>query len=352
MTVRYQHILEQLRQNPGTWLVTGASGFIGSNLAETLLRLEQRVLGLDNFSTGYRHNLEDVLASVTPEQWSRFKFMDGDIRDLDTCRQACQGADYVLHQAAIGSVPRSIEDPLYINSNNLDGFLNMMIASRDAGVQRFVYAASSAAYGDHPGLPNVEDDMGRLLSPYAVTKYANELYAEVFARCYDFQSIGLRYFNIFGKRQDPQGAYAAVIPRWFINLLKNKAVHIYGDGGTSRDFCFIDNCVQANILAAVTQNPEATGKVYNVAFGQQTTLNELFELIKEMAARFGSEVRESLPVYTGFRPGDIRHSLADISRARDILGYEPLYSVREGLEITGRWFCSLGVQEKTQEAIR
>ncbi len=335
----YQVILSQLARNPRKWLVTGAAGFIGSNLVEALLMMDQEVVGVDNFATGYRHNLEDVQTSLSTAQWERFKFIQGDICDLNTCRQACQDTDYVLHQAAIGSVPRSVEDPLFTNVNNVSGFLNILLASRDAGVKRLVYAASSATYGDHPGLPKVEEEIGRPLSPYALTKYVNELYAQVFAQCYGFQTIGLRYFNIFGRRQDPEGAYAAVIPRWFSALAAGEQVYIFGDGETSRDFCYIDNCVQANILAATVQDPAALDKVYNVAFGQRTTLNELFYIIRDLVAQTEHGAQEELPEYQDFRPGDVRHSLADISRAERLLGYSPAYSVRQGLERTAEWYC-------------
>ena len=265
---------EQLRQHPATWLVTGAAGFIGSNLVETLLRLGQRVVGLDSFATGHRRNLDEVRALVGDEAWRRCTFLEGDIRDATTCREACTGVDYVLHQAALGSVPRSIEDPLTTNAANITGFVNMLVAARDAGVRRFVYAASSSTYGDHPELPKIEERIGNPLSPYAVTKLVNELYAAVFARTYGFRSIGLRYFNIFGQRQDPNGAYAAVIPRWFAALLTGEPVYINGDGETSRDFCFIDNCVQANLLAAIAPD-EAADQVYNVAFGERTSLTHI-----------------------------------------------------------------------------
>ncbi len=339
MTLDYYRRLSEIQQSPRTWLITGVAGFIGSHLAEYLLQLNQKGVGLDNFSTGYRDNLEDVLGSVAPAQRLRFKFMDGDVRDLDTCRQACQGVDYVLHQAAIGSVPRSIEDPVYTSSNNINGFLNMMVASRDAGVRRFVYAASSAAYGDHQSLPKGEEEIGRPLSPYALTKYVNELYAQVFKECYGFKSIGLRYFNIFGKRQDPQGAYAAVIPRGFAALSAGEPVYIFGNGETSRDFCYIDNCVQANILAATVQDQCALNKVYNVALGERTPLNELFFMVRELASRADNGCSRVEPVYMDFRAGDVRHSLADISRAKVLLGYLPVYSVRQGLELTAEWYC-------------
>lgn len=334
----YQTQQKQLRDHPCTWLVTGVAGFIGSNLLETLLRLGQQVIGLDNFSTGFQHNLDEVRDSVTPEQWSGFSFVEGDIRDPQTCISVCGNVDYVLHQAALGSVPRSIEDPLTTNANNIDGFLNMLVAARDTGVRRFVYAASSSTYGDHPGLPKVEDRIGRPLSPYAVTKVVNELYADVFGKTYGLETIGLRYFNIFGRRQDPDGAYAAVIPKWFGGLLKGETVFINGDGETSRDFCFIDNCVQANILAAVAENPEAVNQVYNVAFGQRTTLNSLFRLIRERAEVEVPGVSGVEPAYRDFRAGDVRHSLADIDKARQLLGYEPEYSIRDGLDKAAGWY--------------
>ncbi len=324
--------------NNPRWLITGAAGFIGSNILETLLGQGQSVIGLDNFVTGYKHNLDEVKRLVGPENWSRFTFVEGDIRDLDTCRTVCQGVDTVLHQAAIGSVPRSIEDPLFVHANNLTGFLNMLVAARDAHVRRFVYAASSATYGDSPELPKVEDKVGRPLSPYAVTKYADELYAEVFSSAYGFKPIGLRYFNIFGPRQDPEGAYAAVIPKWFAALVKGEPVYINGDGETSRDFCYVDNCVRANLLAASASNPEAPGRVFNIALGERTTLNQLFLYIQDRVAAFKPEVKSVTPVYQDFRPGDVRHSLADISKARRLLTFEPEYSVQDGLDKAAEWY--------------
>jgi UDP-N-acetylglucosamine 4-epimerase len=339
----YSTITDHLTRNPRTWVVTGVAGFIGSNLLETLLKHNQRVIGLDNFSTGHHHNLEDVRNLVTRDQWACFSLVTGDIRDLATCQQVCDNADYVLHQAALGSVPRSIQDPITTNANNISGFLNMLVAARDAGIKRFVYAASSSTYGDHPGLPKVEDRIGRPLSPYAVTKYVNELYADVFARTYGFKAIGLRYFNIFGRRQDPNGAYAAVMPKWFAGMLANQPVYINGDGETSRDFCYIDNCVQANILAATTEHAEASGQVFNVAFGERTTLNELFTLIRDRVAQLRPDLTIADPVYRDFRPGDVRHSLADITKARTLLGYVPTHSVRLGLDETAAWYvASLG----------
>lgn len=335
---QYQAVRARLAREPHVWLVTGVAGFIGSNLLEALLRLDQRVVGLDNFATGHRRNLEQVQALVTPEQWQRFRFIEGDIRDLDTCRAACQGVEYVLHQAALGSVPRSIEDPLLTNAANIDGFVNMLVAARDAGVKRFVYAASSSTYGDHPALPKVEDQIGKPLSPYAVTKYVNELYADVFARCYGLASIGLRYFNIFGPRQDPEGAYAAVIPKWIAAMIKNEPVYINGDGETSRDFCYIENTIQANLLAATTEEDAAINQVYNVAVGERTSLNQLYEALRaELAPRF-PHLAHARPVYRDFRPGDVRHSLADISKARTLLHYQPTHTIRDGLRIAMDWY--------------
>lgn len=333
----YQERQDLLRQQPATWLVTGVAGFIGSNLLETLLGLGQRVVGLDNFSTGHQHNLDEVEARVGATAWQRFCFIRGDIRDLAACRHACTGVEYVLHQAALGSVPRSIEDPINTNENNISGFLNMLVAARDAKVRRMVYAASSSTYGDHPDLPKVEDRIGNPLSPYAVTKLVNELYANVFVRSYGFAAIGLRYFNIFGQRQDPDGAYAAVIPKWFAGLLKGESIFINGDGETSRDFCFIDNCVQANIMAA-TADDAAAGQVYNVAFGERTTLNQLYRLIQKRVATKVPAAAQAEPVYRDFRAGDVRHSLADIGKAAQLLGYAPEYSVRSGLDKAAEWY--------------
>lgn len=334
----YNKIEDYLIKSPGKWLITGVAGFIGSNLLETLLELGQTVTGLDNFSTGHQHNLQEVQGLVTGEQWDRFTFIEGDIRDPAVCRESCKDVDFVLHQAALGSVPRSIEDPLLTNESNITGFLNMLVAARDAGVKRFVYAASSSTYGDHPGLPKVEDTIGRPLSPYAVTKYVNEVYADVFARTYGFKTVGLRYFNVFGRRQDPDGAYAAVIPKWFAGLIRNETVYINGDGETSRDFCYIDNCVQANILAAFAADEEGVNQVYNVAFGERTTLNELFGLIRDRVARVYPQVKDTVPVYRDFRAGDVRHSLADIGKAKRLLGYAPEFTVVTGLDMASGWY--------------
>ena len=338
LSTTYESVLAALRQTPRRWLVTGVAGFIGSHLLETLLRNDQQVVGLDNFATGHRHNLESVRAAVSPGQWERFRFVEGDIRDAATCQAACEGADYVLHQAALGSVPRSINDPLTTNAANITGFLNMLVAARDAKARRFVYAASSSTYGDHPGLPKVEHLIGRPLSPYAVTKYVNELYAEVFARCYGMESIGLRYFNVFGPRQDPEGAYAAVIPKWAAAMLRGETVYINGDGETSRDFCFIANAVQANLLAATTPAPEAVNQVYNVAVGDQTSLNQLYALLAERLQARRPSLSIAQPVKREFRSGDVRHSLADIGKARERLGYEPTHRIGQGLDVAADWY--------------
>lgn len=333
---QYQTVCGQLRKSPKTWLVTGVAGFIGSNLLETLLKLDQHVVGLDNFATGHQYNLDEVQSSVTPEQWASFTFHKGDIRNFEDCQKACDGVDYVLHQAALGSVPRSIADPITTNAANITGFLNMLTAARDAGVSSFTYAASSSTYGDHPALPKVEENIGNPLSPYAVTKYVNELYAEVFARTYGFKSIGLRYFNVFGKRQDPNGAYAAVIPKWTASMIAGDDVFINGDGETSRDFCFIENTVQANILAA-TANDEAKNQVYNVAVGDRTTLNDLFNAIKAALDENGVNYKKE-PVYRDFRAGDVRHSQASIAKIENLLGYKAEYHISQGIELAMYWY--------------
>lgn len=340
MPAAFDALKGRLQAAPQTWLVTGVAGFIGSNLAEALLQLGQRVVGLDNFATGHRHNLDQVQASVGAERWGNFRFIEGDIRDADVCRNACTGVEYVLHQAALGSVPRSLEDPLTTHAANNTGFINMLVAARDAKVKRFVYAASSSTYGDHPGLPKVEAVIGKPLSPYAVTKLVNELYADVFGRCYGTESIGLRYFNIFGRRQDPNGAYAAVVPKWVASMITNEPVYINGDGETSRDFCYIDNVIQANLLAATSQHPEAANQVYNVAVGDRTTLNQLYEAIRaNLAPRF-PHLAAAKPVYRDFRAGDVRHSLADVAKARTRLGYEPTHRIGEGLAEAMDWYVA------------
>lgn len=336
MTNAYEAAKEAMERAPKSWLVTGAAGFIGSNLVEALLRLGQNVVGLDNFATGHRRNLVDIENALNSSAWSRFHMMDGDIRDLNTCRKAVADIDYVLHQAALGSVPRSLDDPLTSNAVNVEGALNMLVAARDERVSRFVYAASSSTYGDHSALPKVEDQIGKPLSPYAVTKLVNEIYADVFARAYDFPSVGLRYFNVFGRRQDPDGAYAAVIPKWVAAMLKDETVRINGDGETSRDFCFIDNVVQANILA-VMAGSEAQGEVYNVGVGDQTTLNELHEMIRTTLENLGVKVQKQ-PDHQDFRAGDVRHSQADIGKAQRFLGYLPTHNVAQGIKSAMPWY--------------
>ena len=336
----YQKCQEKLLAEPKAWLITGVAGFIGSNLLESLLLLNQKVIGLDNFSTGYQRNLDEVRILVSPEQWSRFNFFEGDIRNLDDCKRVCDGVDYVLHEAALGSVPRSLEDPIATNQNNIDGFLNMLIAARDAKVKSFTYAASSSTYGDHPGLPKVEGQIGKPLSPYAVTKYVNELYSDVFARCYDFKSIGLRYFNVFGRRQDPNGAYAAVIPKWVDAMIAGKQIHINGDGETSRDFCYVDNVVQANLLAATTLEYSTRGEVYNVAIGERINLNQLFLKLKSEIVSLVPTLSIGNPIYQDFRSGDVRHSEASIAKIGEYLGYSPSHKVSEGIKEAIEWYVS------------
>jgi UDP-N-acetylglucosamine/UDP-N-acetyl-alpha-D-glucosaminouronate 4-epimerase len=338
MVSRYQEVQQELRQRQQRWLVTGAAGFIGSHLTEALLKLGQKVVGLDNFATGYARNLEQVRESVGQDAVHNFTFIEGDIRLLGDCRRACADVDVVLHHAALGSVPRSIDDPLATHDANLTGFANMLVAARDAGVRRYVYAASSSTYGDHPGLPKVEEVIGKPLSPYAVTKYANELYADVFAQCFGLATVGLRYFNIFGSRQDPDGAYAAVIPRWIAEFISGKPVHINGDGETSRDFCYVENAVQANLLAATTDAPAALNEVYNVAVGERITLNELFELTRALLSDEFPWVRDCQPCYGEFRKGDVRHSQADISKAGRLLGYAPTHRTSQGLQEAMGWY--------------
>ena len=336
MSTRYESISQDLVAAPRKWLVTGCAGFIGSNLLETLLKLGQTVTGLDNFATGHQRNLDEVRASVSPEQWARFTFIEGDIRDLAACQRAVQGVDFVLHQAALGSVPRSLKDPITTNDVNVGGFLNVLVAARDAQVKSFVYAASSSTYGDHPALPKVEENIGNPLSPYAVTKYVNELYADVFARSYGFETVGLRYFNVFGKRQDPDGAYAAVIPKWTAAMIKGDDVVINGDGETSRDFCFVANAVQANLLAAMAPQ-EGRNQVYNVAVSGRSTLNDLFGFLVQALGRQG--VAYAKPAkYGEFRAGDVRHSQADVSKAGRLLGYHPTHTVLQGLDEAMPWY--------------
>jgi len=334
----FDDLQAQLKEQQSTWVITGVAGFIGSNLLEFLLSHNQKVTGLDNFSAGYQHNLDQVRELVGEPAWRNFTFIRGDIVDPATCQQACMGADYVLHHAALGSVPRSIEDPLLTNASNVTGHLNMLVAARDHRVKRFVYAASSSTYGDHPVLPKVEDTIGSPLSPYAVTKYVNELYADVFQRCYGTPSIGLRYFNVFGPRQDPHGAYAAVIPLWIAALIKNQSLYINGDGEITRDFCYVDNVVQANVLAALTTDAAAINQVYNVALSDRTSLNQLYGMMCELLKDNYPHIRQHSPTYRPFRTGDILHSQADISKARTLLGYAPLYRVDQGLKKAMDWY--------------
>jgi UDP-N-acetylglucosamine/UDP-N-acetylgalactosamine 4-epimerase len=339
---KYEQLQEYLKDNQSTWLVTGVAGFIGSNLLEKLLILNQKVIGLDNFDTGHQYNIdqaiEDANKATGRNLSSNFKFINGDIRDINACKQACDDVDYVLHQAALGSVPRSIEDPINTNKANIDGFLNMLVASKDANVRRFVYAASSSTYGDHPDLPKVEDKIGSPLSPYAVTKVVNELYASVFAKTYGFKTIGLRYFNIFGKRQDPNGAYAAVIPKWVAAILNKEDVFINGDGETSRDFCYIDNTVQMNLLAATTNNNNAVDQVYNVALNDRTSLNMLYQMIEERLIQKTAGLEKKVPIYRDFRAGDVRHSQANIDKSQTLLNYQPKYKISEGMDEVIDWY--------------
>ena len=336
---QFVQVCEELKNNPKTWLITGVAGFIGSNLLETLLLLNQKVIGLDNFATGFQHNLDEVQSLVSEQQWKNFTFFEGDIRLLEDCQKVCATVDYVLHQAALGSVPRSIADPIMTNSANITGFLNMLVAARDANVKSFTYAASSSTYGDHPALPKVEENIGKPLSPYAVTKYVNELYADVFAKTYGFQTIGLRYFNVFGKRQNPNGAYAAVIPKWTSAMIQNQDVTINGDGETSRDFCYIKNAIQANILAATTENADAKNQVYNVAVGDRTTLNDLFKAIREELNE-NNVVYNKDALYKDFRAGDVRHSQADVSKINKNLSYEGQYNVLQGIKEAMPWYVT------------
>ena len=345
---KYDEVKKQLIQTPKTWLVTGVAGFIGSNLLETLLLLNQKVIGLDNFATGHQHNLDEVKTAVSLQQWDNFTFIKGDIRNFEDCEKALSTenltVDYILHQAALGSVPRSIADPILTNSANITSFVNMLTAAKNAKVSTFVYAASSSTYGDHPALPKVEENIGKPLSPYAVTKYVNELYADVFNKTYGLNTTGLRYFNVFGKRQDPDGAYAAVIPKWTAAMIENQDLFINGDGETSRDFCFVENAVQANILAA-TANEEGKNQVYNVALGDRTTLNELFSSL--VTALKSNEVNYSKQaIYQEFRAGDVRHSQADISKAKNLIGYQPEFRIQQGINKAMPWYIDFINKQK------
>src|SRR4051812_1969919 len=340
MKTSYEETLGRIRTEPRCWLVTGAAGFIGSHLAEQLLKLDQKVVGLDNFATGKRENVLSITKNLTEQQARSFRFIEGDIRSLEDCREACAGAQVVLHQAALGSVPRSIDDPISSNAANITGFLNMLVAARDAGVSRMVYASSSATYGDHPALPKVEGVIGNPASPYGLTKYVNELYAGVFARCYGFNTIGLRYFNVFGPRQDPNGEYAAVISAWIGALVRNQTAYVNGDGTAGRDFCYVENVVQANLLAATVTDPAALNQAYNIAVGEQTSLSELFELIRAILIPRYPHLRTVRPVHREERRGDIKYSKADIAKAKRLLGYRPQFRVMEGLEHTIDWYVA------------
>ena len=354
---KYEELQEHLKSNQYTWLVTGVSGFIGSNLLEKLLTLNQKVIGLDNFETGYQHNinqaLDDAKNSLKEERINlvseNFTLINGDIREIEVCHSACVGVDYVLHQAALGSVPRSIKDPIHTNKANIDGYLNMLVAAKDAAIKRFVYAASSSTYGDHPALPKVEEIIGNPLSPYSVTKVVNELYAGVFAKTYNFKTIGLRYFNVFGKRQNPNGAYAAVIPKWISSILNKEEVFINGDGETSRDFCYIDNIVQMNILAAMTDNDEATDQVYNCALNARTSLNQLYEMIENRLIDRTKTLSKKTPLYRDFRTGDVLHSQANIDKATKLLGYAPTHFIAEGLDVAMDWYVDSLYSKKSPE---
>ena len=337
---RYEELQQELLGAPRTWMITGVAGFIGSNLLETLLKLNQNVLGIDNFATGFQRNLDQVAEAVTPEQWNRFRFIEGDITDRDDCMAACEGAEIILHQAAINSAPRSIDDPFTSHRVNVDGFVTLYLAARDAGVKRFVYASSSTVYGDDARLPKVEENIGRPLSPYGATKQMGEQYAYIFSKTYNFRSIGLRYFNVFGARQTFEGGYAAVIPTWLTSMLRGQPVYINGDGSTSRDFCYIANAVQANLLAGTVTNPEALDRAYNVAVGERTTLNELFGMLKNGLREREPQMPDVEPIYRDFRAGDVPHSLADISKAQQLLGYQPTHRITDGIDAALDWYCT------------
>jgi len=336
--MNYKQTKEDLLKNKKTWLITGVAGFIGSNLAEALLKLNQNVIALDNFSTGHKYNLTHIKDSVSSEEWENFKFIEGDIVDFDTCKEITQGVDIILHQAALGSVPRSIDNPVLSNHNNVTGFLNMLTAAKENGVKRFVYASSSSVYGDSEELPKIEERTGKLLSPYAVTKYVNELYMGVFQKCYGMEAIGLRYFNVFGKRQDPNGAYAAVMPKWIGQILDGEDLFINGDGETSRDFTYIDNVVQANILAGTTTNEKAFGEAFNTAIGGRETLNNLYTAITKGIKKELPNLDIRNPIYRDFRVGDIRHSNANIDKIQKILDYEPTHTLESGLNESIAWY--------------
>jgi len=336
----YDEVRGRIQAVPRRWLVTGAAGFIGSHLVEQLLALEQKVVGLDNFSTGKRENLELVRRAAGEARWKNFRFVEGDIRSLDVCNGACASVDVVLHQAGLGSVPRSIDKPLRTHDSNVNGFLNILLAARDAGARRLVYASSSAVYGDSPALPKLESEIGRAMSPYGLSKRINELYADVFAACYGFESVGMRYFNVFGPRQDPDGPYASVIPAWLGALLRGETAYINGDGAAARDYCHVDNVVQANLLAATVEDPQALGQSYNVAVGEQTTLTELFDIMRAQLAERLPHLRNARAVHRAPRRGDMLLSRADIGKAARLLGYRPAFDLRSGLAQTIDWYMA------------
>lgn len=337
MTV-FEEIIKSMKTEQKTWLVTGCAGFIGSNLLEFLLNHNQKVVGLDNFSTGHRHNLLEVQNSVGRDKSENFTFIEGDISDYKTCLDACKGVDIVLHQAALGSVPRSIENPIRSNNSNITGILNILTAAKDSDIKRFVYASSSSVYGDSKELPKIEERTGKLLSPYAVTKLTAELYGGVFAKTYGMETIGLRYFNVFGRRQEPNGAYAAVIPKWISSLLNDEQVFINGDGETSRDFTYIENVIQMNILSALITNKDAFGEAFNVAVGGRNTLNELYMLINKELEKHVENYKSKDAKYRDFRIGDIRHSNANISKAQSVMGYVPTHDIYQGMEEATQWY--------------
>ncbi len=336
----YDQLRTKLRDTPQTWLVTGVAGFIGSNLLENLLKLNQRVVGLDNFSTGHRDNLEAVKNLVSAAQWRKFRLLKGDIADAAVCQRACKGVRYVLHHAALGSVPASLAKPLACHRSNVTGFVNVLEAARQAKVKRVIYASSSAVYGDIARLPNIEELIGAPLSPYAASKTVNEVYAAAFGRAYEIDTIGLRYFNVYGPRQDPAGAYAAVIPAWISAMLQQRPIYINGDGKTTRDFCYVADVVQANLLAATTKNQRASNQVFNIALGRQTTLNQLVDAIRKVVRSLQQTSGEIKPIYREFRAGDVRHSVASISKARRLLGYAPKYSLQSGLTAAMQWYAN------------
>ncbi|MDZ4660828.1 MAG: SDR family oxidoreductase [Pseudomonadota bacterium] len=344
----FSSVCKNLEDSPRLWLVTGVAGFIGSHLLEELLKLNQKVIGLDNFITGFESNLDEVKSLVSAKQWKNFSFFKGDITSIEDCKKVfALRPEFVLHQAALGSVPRSIENPIATNHHNVTGFLNVIEFAKNVRVKGFVYASSSAVYGDHPELPKVEERIGNCLSPYAVSKKIDEQYADVFNLNYGFRAIGLRYFNVFGARQSPNGPYAAVIPKWIDALAGEQTVLINGDGETSRDFCYVKNVVQANILAAAGQTKTNAPKIFNIACGDRTTLNELYRILKDLLVSINPNVKNAKATYQDFRAGDVKHSLADISNAKQFLGYEPKVKIGEGLKECFAWYLSTPKAQKS-----